>query len=154
MTDRTTSMTPQQLAEASADAMYSLDTAVRALNIAIEHIAPGEATLAMDVTEKMIQGHDSCHGGYIFTLGDSAFAYACNTYNAVTVAQGCTIDYIAPGKLGDRLTAYAKEQSRGKRTGVYDVRIENQRGELVALFRGKSYQVRGTLIEDPSNPPA
>ncbi|KEA63302.1 Phenylacetic acid degradation protein PaaD, thioesterase [Marinobacterium lacunae] len=150
MTD-ITEMSAQQLAEACADAMYSRDTATRALGMKIERIAPGEATLSMTVTEQMIQGHDSCHGGYIFTLADSTFAFACNTYNTITVAQGCTIDYVAPGKLGDRLTATAKEQSRGKRTGVYDIRIENQRGETVALFRGKSYQVRGTLIEAPSS---
>lgn len=151
MTDQLANLTPQQLAEACADAMYSRDKATRALNMKIEHVAPGEATLSMTVTEQMIQGHDSCHGGYIFTLADSTFAFSCNTYNTVTVAQGCTIDYIAPGKLGDRLTAHGKEQSRGKRTGVYDIRIENQRGELVALFRGKSYQVRGTVIEAPSD---
>ncbi|WP_027855289.1 hydroxyphenylacetyl-CoA thioesterase PaaI [Marinobacterium litorale] len=147
MTEQISNLSPQQLAEACADAMYSRDTAVRSLPIKIERVAPGEATLTMTVTEPMIQGHDSCHGGYIFTLADSAFAYACNTYNAITVAQGCTIDYVAPGKLGDLLTATAKEESRGGRTGVYDIRIENQKGQLVALFRGKSYQTRGILIE-------
>ncbi|GGB83926.1 phenylacetic acid degradation protein PaaD [Marinobacterium zhoushanense] len=145
-------MTPQQLAEACADAMYSRDNATRMLGMKIEHIAPGEATLSMEITQQMIQGHNNCHGGYIFTLADSTFAFACNTYNAVTVAQGCTIDYVAPGQLGDRLTASAKEQSRGKRTGVYDIRIENQNGDLIALFRGKSYQVRGTLLADDARP--
>ncbi|WP_188745716.1 hydroxyphenylacetyl-CoA thioesterase PaaI [Marinobacterium zhoushanense] len=152
MTDQISSMTPQQLAEACADAMYSRDNATRMLGMKIEHIAPGEATLSMEITQQMIQGHNNCHGGYIFTLADSTFAFACNTYNAVTVAQGCTIDYVAPGQLGDRLTASAKEQSRGKRTGVYDIRIENQNGDLIALFRGKSYQVRGTLLADDARP--
>ncbi len=151
-TPLTAEMTPQQLAEACAESMYRRDTATQALGIAIEHIAPGEARLGMTVTAPMIQGHDSCHGGYIFALADSTFAFACNTYDAVTVAQGCSIEYVTPGKLGDRLTAHAREQSRGRRTGVYDIRIENQRGELVALFRGKSYQVRGTLLAAPATP--
>ncbi|MFC6668712.1 hydroxyphenylacetyl-CoA thioesterase PaaI [Marinobacterium aestuariivivens] len=102
----------------------------------------------MPVAEAMIQGHDSCHGGYIFTLADSAFAFACNTYNAITVGAGCTIDYLAPAKLGDLLTARAQERSRSGRTGVYDVSIENQHGTTVALFRGRSHQVRGTLLPE------
>ncbi|WP_432695630.1 hydroxyphenylacetyl-CoA thioesterase PaaI [Marinobacterium sp. YM272] len=148
MSEQNRNLSPQQLAEACADAMYSRDRATKELGIKILHIAPGEAKLSMPVTEKMIQGHDSCHGGYIFTLADSTFAFACNTYDAVTVASGCSIEYVAPGKLGDLLTASAKEQSRGKRTGVYDIRIENQNGQLVALFRGKSYQIRGSLLGD------
>lgn len=151
MTDTQATLTPQQLAEACADAMYSRDTATRALGMKILQIAPGAATLSMAITAQMIQGHDSCHGGYIFTLADSTFAFACNSYNAVTVAQGCSIEYVAPAKLGDILTAHGLEQARGKRTGVYDIRIENQRGELVALFRGKAYQVRGTLLDEASH---
>ena len=144
----TVELSPQQLAESCAALMYERDLATRALGMVIDTIVPGEAVLSMIVSEVMIQGHDSCHGGYIFTLADSAFAFACNTYNAVTVGQACTIDYIAPAKLGDRLTATVKELSRGKRTGVYDVSIVNQRAELLATFRGRSYQVQGVLMDE------
>lgn len=143
-----TDLNPQQLAEACAEAMYARDTATRALDMKILEVSPGKAVLSMPVGEAMIQGHDSCHGGYIFTLADSAFAFACNTYNAITVGAGCTIDYLAPAKLGDRLTARAQERSRSGRTGVYDVSIENQHGTTVALFRGRSHQVRGTLLPE------
>ncbi|ASK35360.1 phenylacetic acid degradation protein PaaD [Alcanivorax sp. N3-2A] len=137
----------QQLARRCADAMYERDLATRHLGMRIIEVGPGTAKLAMPVREEMIQGHDSCHGGYIFTLADSAFAFACNTYDLATVAAGCQIEYVAPGKLGDVLTATAEEQARKGRTGVYDVRVENQSGDLVALFRGKSHQVRGGVIQ-------
>lgn len=141
-------MNPQQLAEACAQAMFAKDNATRALEMEIVRIAPGQASISMPVSARMIQGHDSCHGGYIFTLADSAFAFACNTYNAITVGAGCTIDYLAPAKLGDRLTAHATERSRSGRTGVYDVAIENQHGVTIALFRGRSHQVRGSLLPE------
>ncbi|NVK44474.1 MAG: hydroxyphenylacetyl-CoA thioesterase PaaI [Oceanospirillaceae bacterium] len=143
-----TDLTPQQLAEACAEAMFAKDTATQELEMQVVAIAPGRASITMPVSKRMIQGHDSCHGGYIFTLADSAFAFACNTYNAVTVGAGCTIDYLAPAKLGDRLTAHAVECSRSGRTGVYDVAVENQHGTTVALFRGRSHQVRGTLLPE------
>jgi acyl-CoA thioesterase len=95
----------------------------------------------------MVNGHQICHGGLIFTLADSAFAFACNTYNAATVAAGATIEFLAPGRLGDELTATAQEQSRSRRTGVYDVTVRNQRGECIALFRGRSHQTSGRIIE-------
>jgi acyl-CoA thioesterase len=138
----------QQLARRCADAMYQRDRASQHLDMQVEEIGPGRAVLSMPITEAMIQGHDSCHGGYIFTLADSAFAFACNTYNEATVASGCSIDYVAPGKLGDVLIAEAREQTRKGRTGVYDVRVSNGRDELVALFRGKSYKVRGPVIHE------
>ena len=136
------------LARQCADAMYARDRASQALNICLDTIEPGRAVLTMPITETMIQGHDSCHGGYIFTLADSAFAFACNSYNEATVASGCSIEYVAPGKLGDTLTADAREQTRKGRTGVYDVRVTNGDGELVALFRGKSYKIRGPVIHE------
>lgn len=134
------------LARQCADAMYQRDRATRALDMCLQRVEPGRATLTMPITEAMIQGHDSCHGGYIFMLADSAFAFACNTYNEATVASGCSIEYLAPGKLGDTLTADARERSRKGRTGVYDVQVSNSDGDLVALFRGKSYRVHGKVI--------
>ncbi len=95
----------------------------------------------------MLNGHDICHGGFIFTLADSAFAYSCNSYNLVTVASGCTIDFLAPARQGDVLRAQAHERSVSGRTGVYDIEVTNQRGEKIALFRGKSYRIKGHVVE-------
>lgn len=146
MPESSAALDAETLAKQCADAMYRRDHATRALNIRLSRVEPGRAVLTMPVTQAMIQGHDSCHGGYIFTLADSAFAFACNTYNEATVASGCSIEYVAPGRLGDTLTADAREQTRKGRTGVYDVRVTRGDGELVALFRGKSYRVRGPVI--------
>mgnify|MGYP002738616269 CR=1 FL=1 len=137
----------QQLAESCAAALYQRDVATRALGMQLQSVAPGKACMSMQIRADMLQGHNSCHGGYLFTLADSAFAFACNTYNEATVGIGCSIDYVAPAFLDDVLTARAVELSRSGRTGNYDVRIENQDGQLIALFHGKSYRVRGTLIE-------
>ncbi len=139
-------MTPQEIAEASAKAMWDGDFASQKLGIAITHIAPGEATLSMTITSDMSNGHGNCHGGYIFALADSAFAFACNSYNQVTVAQHCSITYLIPGRIGDRLTATANEVSRRGRSGIYDIRITNQAGEHVAEFRGHSRTVKGTHL--------
>lgn len=136
----------QHLASACAQAMYERDTATQAMGIRLVSVAPGQAQVAMSVRADMIQGHGTCHGGYLFALADSAFAFACNSYNEATVAMGCSIDYVAPARLGDVLSANCTEQSRAGRTGNYDVRIENQRGELIALFHGKSYKVRGPVL--------
>jgi len=136
------------LAERVADSMYGRDTATQALGIRIAHVGPGYAELAMAVRADMLNGHEICHGGFIFTLADSAFAYACNSYNLNTVASGCAIDFTAPARAGDVLTARAHERQLAGRTGVYDVEVANQRGETVALFRGKSYRIKGHLIEE------
>jgi acyl-CoA thioesterase len=136
------------LAERVADSMYERDTATQALGIRIAHVGPGYAELAMAVRADMLNGHEICHGGFIFTLADSAFAYACNSYNLNTVASGCAIDFTAPARAGDMLTARAHERQLAGRTGVYDVEVANQRGETVALFRGKSYRIKGHLIEE------
>jgi acyl-CoA thioesterase len=112
--------------------------------------APGRARVAMSVREDMLNGHGLCHGGFVFALADSAFAFACNTYNAVTVAAGAAIDFLAPARLADELTATARELSRSRRTGVYDVTVTNQRGECIALFRGRSHQLDGRLIDGGS----
>jgi len=135
------------LARAVADRMFANDRASRGLGMAIAGVAPGTATLTMTVRADMLNGHAICHGGYIFTLSDSAFAFACNSYNLNTVAQGCAIEFLAPAREGDVLTARAAERSRAGRTGVYDIEVTNQRGETVALFRGKSYQIKGHVIE-------
>ena len=135
------------LAERVAAAMYARDTATQALGIRVESVGPGRAELSMPVRADMLNGHEICHGGFIFTLADSAFAYACNSYNLNTVASGCSIDFIAPARSGDLLTAKAHERQLAGRTGVYDVEVANQRGETVALFRGKSYRIKGHLIE-------
>lgn len=145
---RASEMTPQELAEASAQAMWDNDRASQHLGMQIDHIAPGQATLSMTVTEAMTNGHDNGHGGYIFTLADSGFAFACNTYNAVTVGQQASINYVAPARLGDRLTATAREVSRSGRSGVYDVNITNQDGQQVAHFRGLSRAVKGSYVPE------
>jgi acyl-CoA thioesterase len=103
----------------------------------------------MPVREDMVNGHKLCHGGLIFTLADSAFAFACNTYDSVTVASAANVEFLLPGRLGDELTATAEERSRSKRTGVYDVVVRNQHGESVALFRGRSHELGGSIINEP-----
>ena len=145
-----TTVDAQALAERVAQSMYARDTATRALGIRIAHVGPGSAELAMVVREDMLNGHAICHGGFIFTLADSAFAFACNSYNINTVASGCAIDFTAPAHSGDVLTARAHERQLAGRTGVYDVEVANQRGETVALFRGKSYRIKGHLIDVPT----
>jgi acyl-CoA thioesterase len=135
--------TPQQLAEHVRDGMFASDRASRALGMRIVEVGPGRAVLEMTVLETMVNGHDLCHGGLIATLADSAFAFACNSYNELTVASGFSIDILAPGKLGDVLTARCTEVSKSGRTGVYDAVVTNQRGERVAVFRGRSYTMKG-----------
>ncbi|MBA1203222.1 hydroxyphenylacetyl-CoA thioesterase PaaI [Pseudomonas capeferrum] len=134
------------LADQCARTLLSRDRASLALGMQLLAVAPGNATLQMAVGDDMVQGHGSCHGGFIFTLADSAFAVACNTYDQVTIGLGCTIDYLAPAYAGDTLVAVCVEQTRKGRTGTYDVRVENQKGQLIALFRGKSYKVQGRVL--------
>jgi len=135
------------LARATAEAMWRDDRASNWLGMKIEEVRPGYARLSMSVTENMVNGHDLCHGGFIFTLADSTFAYACNSHNQRAVASGCAIEFLAPAHLGDVLTAEGIEQAIAGRLGVYDMRVTNQRGELLALFRGKSATIRGKLVE-------
>jgi len=137
----------QALAERVAQAMWSRDDASQRLGMRIVDVAPGRAELAMTVRADMLNGHAICHGGFIFTLCDSAFAYACNSYNLNTVASGCGIDFLAPAREGDVLNAVAHERSMAGRTGVYDIEVTNQRGETIALFRGKSYRIKGHVVE-------
>ena len=140
MTDSTT---PQQIAEHVRRGMFANDRALKALGMEVTEIAPGRAAVTMAVREDMLNGHDICHGGLIATLADSAFAYACNSYDELTVASGFGVDFVAPGRLGDVLTARCAEVSRAGRTGVYDVEVSNQRGERIAVFRGRSYTAKG-----------
>jgi len=136
---------PQALAEAAAQTMWSRDNATHALGMELVSVTPGSATLRMRVRPDMVNGHHICHGGLIFTLADSAFAYACNSYNQSTVASACHIDFLAPGREGDVLEAVAIERSAAGRTGVYDVTVSVVGGKTVALFRGKSYRIKGEV---------
>ena len=149
------SSTPQQIAEASRDAMWANDHASKALGMLVLTVGPGTATLAMTVRDDMLNGHDTCHGGLVATLADSVFGFACNSYNEVTVASGFDINFMAPARLGDVLTARAIEVSKAGRTGVYDIAVTNQRGEAVAAFRGRSYTIKGkALVEGVAVTPA
>ncbi len=143
MDSTTVSMDPQAIAEHVRTGMLANDRATRGLGIAITAIAPGRATLEMTVRADMLNGFDICHGGFITTLADSAFAFSCNARNDMTVASGLSIDFLAPAREGDRLTAVATEVSLAGRTGVYDVNVHNQRGEAIAVFRGRSYCMKG-----------
>jgi acyl-CoA thioesterase len=138
---------PDEIARLSAEAMWAKDTASKHLGIKIEQVTPGSAVLSMQVSEQHTNGHNICHGGFIFTLADSAFAFACNSYNRITVAQHNTISFTAPGKLGDTLTATATEIHRGKRSGVYDAIVRNQRQETIAVFRGNSRSLDGSVFD-------
>lgn len=136
-----------ELARACADHMFAADPASQNLGIEIHIPAAGHATAKMAVTPAMSNGHDVCHGGYIFTLADTAFAFACNAYNQVSVAAGASIEYLAPARVGDQLTASAVERHRGRRSGTYDVEVHDQQQRLVAVFRG-----RAAILERPLLP--
>ena len=135
----------QALADAAAQAMWQRDTNAHARGMELVAVSPGEATVRMRVAPDMVNGHHICHGGMLFTLADTAFAYACNSYNLNTVASACHIDFLAPAREGDMLEARAVERSASGRTGVYDVTVSVVGGDTVALFRGKSYRIRGEV---------
>lgn len=134
------------LAHDVGQAMWSRDRATAFLGMTLLEIAPGRARLSMEVQPDMLNGHGLCHGGMIFALADSAFAYACNSYNQNTVASACGVDFLAPARAGDVLEAEAAERSLAGRTGVYDVTVRIRGGATVALFRGKSYRIKGEVI--------
>jgi len=140
-------MSAQQLADAAAAALYPRDRAAHALGIKLLGVGPGTASMQMPVREDMANVHNTCHGGLIYTLADSTFAYACNSHNKNAVAVTCVIEYMRPAYVGDLLTASGQEAGLEGRNGVYDIRVENQKGELVALFRGKSTQIKGEVSE-------
>jgi len=141
---------PQTLAQATAQHMYAQDNATQGLGITLVEIHPGHARMQMTVRSDMLNGHGMCHGGFIFTLADSSFAFACNSYNVQTVAAGCSIEFLAPAFEGEVLTASAAEQSKSGKTGIYDVVVTNADGKKIALMRGKSHQLKGEVI--PTQP--
>ena len=139
-------MTPTELARAAAQAMWDADRASRGIGMSLDSVDVGAASTSMTVTEAMTNGMLTCHGGFIFALADSAFACACNSYNQRAVAQMCQITYIAPAHLGDRLTATSREIAKYGRSGIYDTRVTNQDGVLIAEFRGHSRTIKGTHV--------
>lgn len=143
---RFAALSPDELARATADAMYKADACSRALGLELLEVRPGYARMRMAVRADFLNGHQICHGGLIFTLADSTFAFACNSYNLSTVAAGCSIEFLRPVQGGDELTAEAVEQILSGRTGIYDIRVTNRAGETVAMFRGKSAQIKGSVI--------
>lgn len=141
----------EALARRCAEAMWANDRASQELGMRIESVGPGRATLTMPVTDAMMNGHDTCHGGYIVLLADSAFAFACNTYNQVTVAQGLDVTFLAPVRAGETLRAEAVERSRRGRSGIYDVTVRRvasggDGAEVVAEFRGRSRSLAGSIV--------
>jgi acyl-CoA thioesterase len=137
-----------EIARASARRMWEEDKASQALGMSLIEIKPGYAVMSMPVRRDMANGHGMCHGGFMFLLADSAFAFACNSHNQRAVAAGAEIHFVAPAKVGDVLTAQASEQHRTARSGFYDVRVTDQNGELIALFRGRSATIKGHLVDD------
>ena len=142
-------MQPKELAARVGEAMFAADRASREfMQMELVSCEPGRAVMRMPVREAMLNGHEICHGGLIFTLADSTFAFACNSHNNVAVAAGCSIEFLKPGQLGDVLTCEGVEQVLQGRHGVYDMKVTNQHGEVVAMFRGKSAQIKGTVIPE------
>ena len=141
--------TPQQVAEYVRDGMLKNDAATLGLGMDVLAIGPGHATVTMTVRADMLNGHAICHGGFISALADSAFAFACNSYDELTVASGFAIDFLAPARQDDVLTARCIEVSKAGRTGVYDTDVLNQREERIAIFRGRSYTLKGKPAVTP-----
>ena len=139
-----------EIARACAEAMWAEDSASRGLGMQLISVEPGRAVLAMTITERMVNGHNIAHGGFIFTLADSTFAFACNTYNQRCVAQHCGVTFIAPGRLGDRLIARGVERQRAGRSGIYDITVTREDGTVIAEFRGHSRTIEGTILGDRS----
>ncbi|MBV1692993.1 MAG: hydroxyphenylacetyl-CoA thioesterase PaaI [Hyphomicrobiales bacterium] len=139
-------MGDDEIARRSADAMWAEDNASRGLGMTIEAIGPGSAALSMTVRPEMVNGHGLCHGGFIFTLADSAFAFACNSRGQRHVAQHCQVTFVAPGRLGMRLTAVAQERQRAERSGIYDITVRDEAGTVIAEFRGHSRAIPGSLL--------
>ena len=136
----------QDTAERVSACMYANDRVTQGLGIRVIATSPGHATLTMTVRADMLNGYDICHGGVIATLSDSAFAFACNSYNEMTVASGFAIELLSPASLGDVLEARCSEVSKAGRTGVYDTEVRNQRDERIAMFRGRSYTIKGKPV--------
>jgi acyl-CoA thioesterase len=137
----------KDLARRAAAAMLAEDNASRGLGMSLDEVGPGSAKVSMTVTPQMVNGHGICHGGFIFTLADSAFAFACNSHNQRHVAQNCQVTYLAPGRLGMRLAADAHERFRAERSGITDVTVRDETGTVIAEFRGFSKSIPGVLVE-------
>lgn len=135
------------LAQACAEKMWLDDRASQGLGMRLQRIAPGEAVLSMVVRKEMTNGHGICHGGFIFTLADSTFAFACNTYDQRTVAQQCAVTFLQPVREGETLTAHAIERTRAGRGGIYDVTVRDSDNKVIAEFRGHSRTISGRLLE-------
>ncbi len=145
-------MSERELAARVGVAMWAEDIASKdTMGMELVTCEPGRAVLRMPVRELHLNGHRICHGGFIFTLADSTFAFACNSHNKVTVAAGCSIEFLRPGQLGDVLTCEGVEQTLSGRHGIYDMKVTNQRGEVVALFRGKSTSIQGQIVDARGN---
>lgn len=136
----------QRIAEAVRHGLFANDTAARSLGMEVESIAPGQSRISMTVRADMLNGFAICHGGFITTLADTAFAYACNSYNELTVAAGIVVDFLAPVHEGDRLTADAREVALKGRTGIYDITVTNQDRKTVAVMRGRSFTQKGKPV--------
>ena len=145
-TEDATPAAAQALAERTARVLFARDRASQAFGMRLDAVAPGRARLLMRVRGDMVNGHGLCHGGIVFALADSAFAFACNSYNDSTVAAAASIDYLAGAREGDELAAEASELWRTRRNGLYEIVVCNQRGERVALFRGRSYRIDGQVV--------
>jgi acyl-CoA thioesterase len=143
---------PAGLARACAEAMWAEDRASAGLGMRLENVAPGQAVMAMKITESMVNGHGICHGGFIFALADSAFAFACNSHGERAVAQHASITFLRPGRLGERLRAEAIERAHTGRSGIYDVRVTDADGSLVAEFRGHSRLAGGRFFPPGDRP--
>jgi acyl-CoA thioesterase len=139
----------QTTAERVGEGMLAEDAASRGLGMRIEAMGPGYSRMTMTVRPEMLNGFKICHGGFITTLADSAFAFACNSYNQLTVAAGIVVDFVAPAQAGDLLTAEAREVSLAGRTGVYDVKVTNQHGDTIALLRGRSHRLKDKQVVAP-----
>lgn len=137
------------LARQVGESMFAVDTASKdTMGMELLSCEPGRAVIRMTVKELHLNGHKICHGGFIFTLADSTFAFACNSYNKAAVAAGCSIEFLKPGQLGDVLTCVGQEQTMSGRHGIYDMKVTNQKDEVIAMFRGKSAQIQGTVIPE------
>ncbi len=139
----------RDIARQVGETLFAVDIASKdTMGMLLISCEPGRAVIRMTVKELHLNGHQICHGGFIFTLADSTFAFACNSHNKNTVAAGCSIEFLKPGKLGDVLTCEGIEQTLSGRHGIYDMKVSNQNGEVIAMFRGKSAQIQGTVIPE------
>lgn len=146
-------MSPQERATRVGETMFAVDTASKdIMGMTLLACEPGRAVMRMPVQALHLNGHQICHGGFIFTLADSTFAFACNSHNKNAVAAGCSIEFLKPGRLGDVLTCEGVEQTLSGRHGIYDMRVTNQHGEVVAMFRGKSAVIAGTVFPEDEQP--